>query len=127
MGSRKTRLIVTGILAVALLVGGSTVAYANGGGAVIIKDEGCSLPGIVSGLSVDLYSTDMICVETPSGNVVLTCHFDIPEGYEPAKAIKNTGFACCACIGTTTDSQCVVTPGGKAMLRCEIKASAVPP
>ena len=122
MGSRKTRLIVAGILAVALLVGGSTVAYANGGGATVTK-EGCwVLPGCISGLAIDLFSTDMIRVETPSGNVVLTCHFDIPEGYEPAKAIKNTGFGCNTCCGVTTDTQCVVTPGGKAMLRCEIKA-----
>jgi hypothetical protein len=122
MGSRKTRLIVAGILAAALLVGGSTVAYANGGGATIIKDASCCLSAADSGLAIDLFSTDVICVETPSGNVVLTCHFDIPEGYEPAKAIKNTGFLCGTCGGCTTDSQCVVTPGGKAVLRCEIKA-----
>ena len=123
MGLRKTRLIVAGILAVALLVGGSVVAYANDGGATIAKDVGCFLPGSISGLSTDLTSTDTICVETPSGNVVLICHFDIPEGYEPAKAIKNTGFSCCTCGGGfTTDTKCVVTPGGKAMLRCEIKA-----
>ena len=122
MGSQKIRLIVACILAAAMLVGESVAAYANGGGATVIKDEECWLLAADSGLDVDLTSTDLIMLTTPSGNTVLICHFDIPEGHEPDKAIKKTGWLGYTIGGFTANTQSVVTPGGKAVVRCEIKA-----
>jgi hypothetical protein len=89
---------------------------------VVEKDFGCVLLAADSGLGVDLVTSDMSHnVNTPDGTTCLVCHFDIPEGEEPAKAMKNSGFPCGTLGGVTDDSRSVVTPGGKATLRCQIQ------
>lgn len=125
MRRHKLALLVVAVTAIALVATLSgTVAFANGqgSGAVVQQDFGCSLAASDSGLGVSLFTTDMTHeVDTPDGTTCLVCHFDIPEGEEPAKAIKNEGFPCGTFGGLTYDSKSVVTPGGKATLRCQIE------
>jgi hypothetical protein len=88
----------------------------------VIEEFGCALTAGDSGLLVDLFTDDTThAVVTPSGNSLLQCHFDIPEGFEPDRTIKNNGFGCSTFLGVTNDSQSIATPGGKAHLRCEVK------
>ena len=127
MRRHKLALLVVAVTAIALVATLSgTVAFANGqgSGAVVDKDFECYLSAGASGLGVDLWTTDMTHdVGTPGGTASLVCHFDIPDGEEPAKAIKNEGFLCGTHSGLTDDSKSVVTPGGKATLRCQINPS----
>lgn len=91
-------------------------------GATSIEEFRCSLPRSVSGLRVNLSSDAKTHqVATPSGQTILQCHFDIPEGYRPERAFKNEGFRCRTFRGTTYNSSSLVTPGGKAHLKCQIK------
>jgi len=93
-------------------------------GATSIEEFRCSLPRSVSGLRIDLTTTEQaFAVATPSGQTLLQCHFDVPEGYRPDRAFQNTGFRCKTFKGTTFNSSAVVTPGGKAHLKCQIKQS----
>jgi len=118
------RIAITGILALALLIGGAASVYADGGnnGAKITQLPWARLPAEDSGLGIDLWTFDEAWqVETPSGNVILIAHFDIPEDYIPAKTIKNTGFLVTTwAAGDTYDTQCISTPGGRALLRAII-------
>jgi hypothetical protein len=121
---RIARIGITGILALSLLIGGAASVYADGGnnGAKITQLPWARLPAGDSGLGIDLWTFDEAWqVETPSGNVILIAHFDIPEDYIPAKAIKNTGFLVTTwAAGDTYDTQCISTPGGRALLRAII-------
>ena len=92
-------------------------------GATSIEEFRCSLPRSVSGLRMDLSNSDQaFAVATPSGQTLLECHFDIPEGYRPEQVFKNEGFRCKTFKGTTYNSSALVTPGGKAHLKCQIKS-----
>lgn len=116
------RTLLCAALAVTVWAYGAPPAAALG--ATSIEGSHCTLPRSVSGLRVNL-STDARTrvVATPSGEVVLQCHFDIPAGYEPDRAFKNEGFRCRTFKGTTYNSSALVTPGGKAHLECQIKRS----
>ena len=119
-----------GVIAV-LLFSLFSVGWAGGNGATVIGQFGCMLLGVDSGLGVgvDLFTdqdTQLAAVITPSGDTMLACHFNIPEGMEPAKAIKNRGFLCVTFLDSTSlaptfDSNSVATPGGKALLTCFVK------
>ena len=108
------------ILSLALLIGGAGSVYADVGNnaAKITQLPWARLPLGDSGLLVDLWTFDDAWqVETNSGNVILIAHFDIPEGYEPSKAIINTGFLCTTwAAGDTYDTRCISAPGGTAVL-----------
>jgi len=106
-----------GVIAVVLF----SVGWAGANGATVISQFGCALLAADSGLRVDVFTvqdTQTQMVITPSGDTMLTCHFDIPAGFEPAKAIKNGGFLCFTLLGFATASNSVATPGGKAHLTC---------
>ena len=60
-------------------------------------------------------------VVTKSGNIILSCQFDIPDGQEPSQAISAQGFDCTADGQLTTDSKMLATPGGRAILVCKVK------
>ena len=124
---RIVRIAFAGILALTLLIGGAISAYADDGsnGAKLTKLPWARLPAGDSGLEVDLWTfSEAWQVETPSGNVILTAHFDIPEEYVPDKTIKNTGFLVTTwAAGNTYDTQCISTPGGRAFLRAIIHHS----
>ena len=121
------RIAIAGILALTLLISGAVSAYADDGnnGAKLTRLPWARLPAEDSGLGVDLWSYDEAWqVETPSGNVILTAHFNIPEEYIPAKTIKNTGFLVTTwAAGDTYNTQCISTPGGRAFLRAIIHHS----
>ncbi len=119
------------IAAAALLSSGSAYASHLGGAehATVINEfePGCGLGTDASGLSEDLFTTDIIAVITPSGNSQLSCFFDIPFGVEPARPMVNDGFNCVVFVsggvGITTDSRSIATPGGRAILTCKINGN----
>ena len=91
--------------------------------ATVIDDAGCQLLAADSGLPSTLLTTETHATVTSSGNTVLSCHFVIPVGEEPAKAIRNQGFPCGTFLGITNNSRVVSTPGGTASLTCQINGS----
>jgi hypothetical protein len=106
-----------------------TAAFAGSeNSAVVLKGDdhpyGCftsQLPG------TPLITQDQIhTVATKSGNTKLVCHFDIPEGYAPAKVVQSYGFGCGIYLPTvsvaTTDTFFTANPGGKALMECTVKA-----
>ena len=97
------RRLLFAALVVAVWVQGA--APAMGLGATSIDEFRCTLPRSVSGLRVDL-STDSqaYAVATPSGQTLLQCHFDIPDGFQPDRTFKNEGFRCKTFKGTTFNS-----------------------
>lgn len=112
------------ILALTVFCGSLTTAAAKGGnGANITQLPWARLPAADSGLAIDLWTTEEAWqIETPSGNVILIAHFDIPEEYCPEKALTNSGFLVTTwAAGNTYDTKCVVTPGGRATLQAIIK------
>jgi hypothetical protein len=84
------------------------------GGAVII-DTGCNTGGV--GGTPSISTQDAQSVITPTGNTVLTCHFEGPPIQE---TVVLKGFECGTNIGLTRDSQLVYTKSGKATLTCHI-------
>lgn len=89
--------------------------------ATVIKQFGCMLLAADWQGPVDPFTDDVThFVEAASGNWVLQCRFDIPDGVAPTKAVKTEGFLCSSFVGVTTDRQSIATPGGKAHLRCRV-------
>ncbi len=119
--SRLIRLVggacVATLLALTTLFGGIASAD-SGGGAAVAKFDGGFVPGSFSGLGISLSGGQCINVVTPSGQALGRCHFEIPAGFAPARAIIVTGFACFGPNGQTGDSRFVATPGGQATLSC---------
>jgi hypothetical protein len=110
-------------VAVTVSISGSGANTVNADGATVIKEVDCQIsPGHWSGNFI-LFTNDIHSVVTPSGNIVLKCHFDIPAGAEPAKAVNISGFPCGTGYGLTTDSKSVSTPGGKVRLTCQINGN----
>lgn len=126
---KVNNVLKSGIVGVTILLFSISVAHAaSPKAAVVLKDEdnpfGCF--GFVPGSGVFLSTTDEIhTTATSSGNVQLTCHFNIPEGFEPPKAVKETGFGCGIFLpsgGTfTTETSMIANPGGRATLQCQVK------
>ena len=126
--NKTIRMAIVGILAITLLLGVTANTYADDGennGAKITQLPWARLPAEDSGLGIDLWTYDEAWqVETPSGNVILIAHFNIPEEYTPTKAIKNSGFLVTTwAAGNTYDTECISTPGGRALLTAEIQHS----
>jgi hypothetical protein len=121
--------LLTGLLASAAMFVAASDTRASDDGAEIFKDIQCSASASTSGLGVLLFATTgNIDVATNGGNITRTCHFNIPAGFEPAKAIVHKGFPCAiiskqGLVVHTTDTQIVSSPGGTAVLRCQIKAN----
>ena len=111
-------------------LGISTAHAVSPNAAIVLKalDHPSGCFGFVPGSLVPLSTMDEIhTTATSSGNVKLTCHFYIPDGFEPAAAVKATGFDCGIFLPTgtafTTDSKIIASPGGRATLTCQIKAN----
>lgn len=116
------KILFFGLLAMAVLTFGFTSIA--GAEATVVDEFGCSLLATDSGLLINLFTDDVThAVVTPSGNSILQCHFDIPEGFEPDRTMKNNGFLCGTFLGLTTDSQSIANKGGKAHLTCIINPS----
>jgi len=92
------------------------------GGATVIKGFGCVIIPADSGLPIVLFSNEAAHeVDTPSGNSILQCHFNIPKGFSPAKTLHHVGFLCSTFLGLTTKSKSVTTRGGKVLLTCQVR------
>lgn len=110
--------LVIGIAAVALLATSAIVQADPGNGATVERDFECfvSLPPAPAATTFDTHS-----VITPSGNTILTCHFDStnPTG----KALHFEGFVCNTFLGTTTDSKYTLSASGQGTLTCKINGN----
>lgn len=97
---------------------------ANAQEATVIKEFGCWIIKEDSGLPIDLFTNDTDhSVTTSSGNSILQCHFDIPEGFEPEETMKHTDFPCGTHLGLTYDSHAITTKGGRVHLRCKVSGN----
>jgi hypothetical protein len=116
---RKYLLVLVLVAALAILA----VGVSANGGATVIEGGLCSLASADWGGPETLFTTDMHAVETPSGNVKLTCHFDIPSDLLAViTAERQRGFSCGTPFGNTDDSWSVTSPDDEeALLRCQIK------
>lgn len=115
----RNRLALVALACLAAIPVVSGTAQAEG--ATVITDFGCTLIPADSGIADPLFTTDSHVVQTPSGNVSLTCHFTIPPELVPASTMQHAGFLCGTQFGVTTNTKSVTTAGGTAMLRCQIK------
>jgi hypothetical protein len=116
---------VISLIAISALVSvmPATAAFAQPNPAVVINGEGCNgfVPTADGDFGPGLFTPDGLhAVLTPSGNQKLTCQFDIPEGAEPARATRASGFLCGTNFGFTSDTRMVATPGGQATLTCHV-------
>jgi hypothetical protein len=129
----RTIMMIVGV-ALGLVIMASGISYAEDVEyAGVYKDAGCYIGGAT-------VNQDMTCphgywadstnyVETPSGKLIMTCHFDenIPEDCLVENLYMNKDFGCWITYrrddGTpvsvyTLDSVFIKTPGNQAMLRC---------
>src|SRR5215213_4773460 len=113
------------LIAVALAFNISATPAQAQGGATVIKRFVCVITPEDSGLPFVLF-TDVATheVDTPSGNSILQCHFDIPKGFKPAHTSHHKGFLCSTFLGLTTNSRAITTKGGKVLLTCQVKRKA---
>jgi hypothetical protein len=112
------------IAAGTMLTFGAEAVQAQGDGALVAREFGCFMPGRLSGLPIDLFTDQKThIVVTPSGNIKVTCHFIIPEGFEPQVAINRAGWPCTTSVGNSLNSKSVATPGGKLNASCQIKGN----
>ncbi len=119
----KTLLI---IIAAVLLCAPAFAASENA--AVVLKDYDHATGCYYGGFGFPVFTEDEIhTVATKKGNVTLICHFDVPEGFEPDKVMKNSGFGCGIYLpdgGTSTyDTRAMMNPGGRAKLTCTFHPS----
>ncbi|HSJ88479.1 MAG TPA: hypothetical protein VK909_14810 [Anaerolineales bacterium] len=91
-------------------------------GATVIKGFECVIVPADSGIPILLFSQDVTReVDTPSGNSILQCHFEIPKRYVPSQTMHHAGFLCGTLFGLTTNSKSVTTKSGKVLLTCIVK------
>ena len=93
---------VSAFIITAGISGATKDVSAGGTSAVIQKGFQCRLtvpaiPGLVNILTTETHSTI-----TPSGNTVLSCHFDITADLSPAKTVRSSGFDCVFTSNTHT-------------------------
>lgn len=116
-----------GLLAAGFAAPITPLAAQSENAAVVIDDSGCGgfVPTADGGIGALIFTPDGAhAVRTSSGNQILTCQFDIPEGSEPATATMASGFLCGTYFGLTTDTKMVASPGGKATLICKLNPSS---
>jgi hypothetical protein len=120
------RIVIVLLLGLVFVAFGVSGAYADDGGAVIIKDIACWWSSPIGFLT----TMDSHTVVTPSGNVVLVCHFDIPEELVPDEVVKVKGLSCGIYTGNggvfTDDTFALANQGGNAMLRCRYLPEDMP-
>jgi hypothetical protein len=83
----------------------------------------CGTCGAALGTSA-LQTFDARAVATSSGNVTFQCHFDVPEGFSPAKALHPESSGCLTPFGAANKVNITISPGGKAKLTCQVSPSA---
>lgn len=90
--------------------------------ATAFDDFGCGIIPADSGLPVFLATQESHVVRAANGNVSLTCHFDIPDGLEPAATMQHSGFLFRTQFGVTTNTRSGTSRGARVLLVCQIKA-----
>jgi hypothetical protein len=111
--------------AVSMFAIGSTAAYAASENAAEIATGEfcqCTTCGIALG-TAPLVTFDARAVGTSSGNVTFQCHFDIPEGFAPVRALRPESLGCGTPFGPANKIDIVLAPGGKAKLTCQVNPS----
>lgn len=109
------------VLALAVL--GLATAGSAKAQAIVINDFNCQVTsgGWAQG-GQTLFSSESIVVISDSGNFMLNCRFDIPEGLEPATAVRlavNCFFGANSGTGMT-----ISTPGGEVTGTCTVNNNA---
>lgn len=112
------------ILTAAALLGGASFASADSGSGAEVQightfdDPRCMLgPPMSGGEFVFFQTSDWVEVVTPTGDVVLTCHFQ-GVGIGATTAVTFENFMCDTSGGTTIDTRYTVTPSGRGTLVC---------
>lgn len=98
-------------------------AFAEDEGAAVYQDFRCSLSTVATGLPQKLFTQQSHATKTPSGNSVVVCHFDVPEGLAPSEAIVNEGLVCNTPAGRANKMRVVITPSGEATLTCHVNGT----
>ena len=81
-------------------------------GGFVPNEDGSSGPAIFGEISLSN--------STKSGNLNITCKFDVPDELVPSRTRKAANFICGFPDGSTsTNSRMVVTPGGNGSLTCK--------
>jgi hypothetical protein len=106
--------------------------------AIVLKDldhpTGCYATSLDPDGDPLFTKTRIHTVANSSGNVKLTCHFDLPKDVHLSRPFKDFGFLCGIYLPKnknaddfhyvfTTRTSFQANPGGKATLICEIKAN----
>jgi hypothetical protein len=92
-------------------------------GSIIVNDTVCGgfVPTPSGGVGTLLTTEDSHQVQKGEW-VTVTCHFDIPAGFEPTKGTKAVGIPCTIPpYGTTYDTRMSASPGGRAVGTCRIR------
>ena len=117
------------LLALGVLMVIPIMVNAQGNGAVVIWDDGCT---VLDPTLAEFQVYDTIKVITPSINNTknVSCHGDLPSGIvPPAKAVvldyDNTAKECCVSFNnvwySTTQWHETITPSGNVSLTCHFK------
>ncbi len=117
--------ITTTMFCLASLGAFASPAFANNA-AEIATEQYCQCTTCAIELGSPLLTTmDARAVATSSGNVTYQCHFDIPEGYEPSRALHPESPGCTTPFGPANKSHITLSPGGKATLTCQVNPSGL--
>ena len=117
----KTKLISW--VSAALLALYGSAAYAQNA-ADVASEQFCQCTTCGNALGIaPLQTFDARAVGTSAGTITFQCHFDIPEGDEPAQAIRAESPGCGTPFGAANKIHIVLTPGGKAKLTCQVNPS----
>ena len=110
------------LLGVAALLTLMPATPALADGAVITPDGICGgfVPNEDGSAGTPVFGEISLSNSTKSGNLNITCKFDVPDELVPSKTRKAANFICGFPNGsTTTNSRMVVTPGGNGSLTCK--------
>lgn len=102
------------------------VAHAQSANAAYVNSDftcGGFVPNPDGSPGTFLIGSDSHTVSNNGNQTILTCHFTIPAGSEPATATHGDGFLCGTYLGLTTDSRMTANPGGNAVLTCRINGN----
>ncbi len=118
--------ILCGVVVALVCLSGVLATADPGGGATVITEFGCVIVPADWSVSFALFTTDSHSVVTPSGNSKLTCHFEIPDGEAPDRAVRFKDFNCSTFAGLTTNSWSVSSTQeddvlGTVLLQCMVK------
>ncbi|WP_156500479.1 hypothetical protein [Croceicoccus bisphenolivorans] len=98
----------------------------NDNAATVIHKDSCltAVPTEAGKITSAFTATDAKVqrVELGSGQIMVICHFDVPEALVPDSKRKASGFGCRDFITNkrTEDTQLLVSPGGRGVMICRV-------